>query len=119
MITRSLGVAGLLWMGSVVAANEVPWPEEEKAAMVAGCRSSIMDHTAQAFLERHNREHLPVGFRDKLRPVLEPYLASCDCAFDHLEKRWRFSYFTSQPSKASPALEALMAGPCAVDSSSS
>lgn len=88
------------------------WPLAEKAAAIAGCRSSIAENAERDYLKRHSLKELPVNFRQKTAGVMAPFLASCDCIFDELERQWTFEYFTSNQDKVPDQANELMRGQC-------
>jgi len=94
---------------------DVPrWPAGVKAAAIAGCRESIISHAEQDFLKRNNLTELPPRFRERSAQFMEPFLAVCNCSFDHMEKEWSAEYFTSHPSEANAkAQEMISKGECA------
>ena len=107
-------VLGLIYAEGASAADLAPWPVAEKAAAIAGCRLSIATHAEQDFLKRHQLKELPPNFRENTAPAMEPFLATCDCIFDHFEKLWSFDYFTAHQDLVGAMLDELVAGECAV-----
>jgi hypothetical protein len=119
--TRTLGVmklpallVPLLAVSSLSATEITPWPPQHKAAAIAGCRASIADHTERDYLKRSQLKELPADFREKAAPAMEPFLAVCDCMFDHFERMWTFEYYVSHPYEVQAQLKELMTGACAV-----
>ena len=94
-------------------ADVPPWPAEIKAVAIAGCRESIFSHAEQDFLKRNNLTELPPRFRERSAPVIEPFLAICNCSFDRMEREWTAEYFTSHPSEALAKAQELATGECA------
>lgn len=99
---------------SARAAGLAPWPAEGKAAAIAGCRLSITVAAERDYMKRANLKELPAGFREKVAPTMEPFLASCDCLMSELEKRWSFQDFSTRQSDVQPIVKEVMAGACAV-----
>ncbi len=100
------------------AADPPPWPAAEKAQAIAGCRLSIIDNAERDYLKRHNLTEPPPNFRETIAPAIEPFLATCNCLFDHLEKRWTYEYFVSHQDEAPPIVNELMKSECAAKASS-
>lgn len=89
------------------------WPAGTKETAIAACRESILQQSEQNFLKRNNLKELPPGFREKSAPVMEPFLAVCNCAMDRIEKQWSFEYFGSHQSEMIAKLNELTVGECA------
>ena len=96
------------------AADPEPWPAAGKAEAIAGCRLSITVNAERDYLARHNLTELPANFRERMMPVIEPFLASGDCLFGELEKRWTFDDFLARQSELPPIVNEIMTGVCAV-----
>ena len=112
---KLLALSVSLLLVSTLSATEVtPWPPEHKAAAIAGCRASIVDHTERDYLKRGQLKELPADFREKAAPAMEPFLAVCDCMFDHFEKMWTFDYYASHQDEVQAKLKELMTSACAV-----
>jgi hypothetical protein len=99
---------------SIFGTELLPWPAVEKNAVIAGCRKSISDKSEQDFITRHGLKELPPGYHAKTAALIEPYLATCDCAINSIEKSWSYEYFISHQPELPPLLNALTAGKCAV-----
>jgi hypothetical protein len=102
---------------SSFAADPEPWPAAAKAEAIAGCRLSITENAERDYLTPHNLTDLPQNFRESMAPAIEPFLASCDCLFGELEKRWTFDEFLARQSELPPIVNEIMTGVCAVDTS--
>jgi hypothetical protein len=89
------------------------WPAGTKEAAIDGCRESILQQTEQDFLKRSNLKELPPDLREKLVHAIEPFLAVCDCAINHIEREWSFEYFSSHRSEMLAELNKLTVGDCA------
>jgi hypothetical protein len=89
------------------------WPAGTKEAAIAGCRESLLQQTEKDLLKRSNLKELPPGFREKLVVEMEPFLAVCDCAMDHIEKERSFEYFASHQPEMLVRLNDLTIGECA------
>jgi hypothetical protein len=114
MKQRFFAVIGLAVFMSVSWAAELPpWPQAEKQAAIAGCRLSITTNAERDYLKRHNLKELPPDFRNKTAAAMEPFLASCNCMFEQLEKHWTFEYFMANQGKFPAKVNELMSGPCA------
>lgn len=109
-----LFLATLLFVPAVSATETTPWPPAHKAAAIAGCRASITDHAERDYLRRSQLTELPPDFRKKAAPAMEPFLAVCDCVYEHFEKVWTFEYYAAHQDEAMSKLKELMAGACAM-----
>ena len=89
------------------------WPAGTKEAAIAACRESLLQQNEQDFLKRNNLKEFPPGVREKLVQAIEPFLAVCDCAMNHIERERSFEYFRSHQSEMLTELQALTVGECA------
>jgi hypothetical protein len=73
----------------------IPWSQENVQAAIAGCKASILDHARKDYLTRHNltESQLPPDFRERITPVIGPYLRICDCTITALSKEVPFERF--------------------------
>jgi hypothetical protein len=110
----SFYAAALVIVPTSSATEPTPWPPEHKAAAIAGCRASIADLAERDYLKRSQLTELPPDFREKAAPAMEPFLAVCNCVYDHFERLWTFEYYVSHHSEVTLKLTELTAGACAV-----
>lgn len=108
-------LAILLFAPTLSATEPARWQPELKAAAVAGCRASISYHAERDYLKRSQATELPPDFREKAAPVMEPYLAVCDCVYEEFEKMWTYEYYAAHQDEAKSKLEELVTGTCAVE----
>ena len=98
-----------------LSATEVtPWPPDHKAAAIAGCRASIANNAKHDYLKRSQLTELPADFDERIAPVMEPFLAVCDCVYEHFESMWTFEYYESHQAEVLSKLKELMNGACRV-----
>lgn len=73
----------------------VPWSQELVQAAIAACRTSILNHTTRDYLARHNlaESQLPPDFQERIAPVLNPLLLTCDCTVARLSKEVPYEKF--------------------------
>ena len=107
-------LAALLFVTTLSATELTPWPPDHKAAAIAGCRASIADHAERDYLKRSHLTELPPDFREKAAPAMEPFLAVCDCMYEHFEKMWTFEYYSSHQDEVESTIKELITGECAV-----
>ena len=106
-----------LLAASLVAASDIPfWPVAEKQAAIARCRLSIISQAEQDYLKRHNLKEVPSGFRERIQPAIEPYLATCDCALGEMEKEWSFEYFMTHQPEVPAKISQIVRTVCAIPS---
>jgi hypothetical protein len=106
--------AALLTVPSSMAQYDVPvWPPQVKLVAIAGCREAILSRAEQDYRKRHNLTETPPGFRQRIAPALEQFLATCNCVFDRLEQEWSFEYFTFHREEALERMKNISNGPCA------
>jgi hypothetical protein len=89
------------------AATAKAWPPAEKSAAIAGCRLSIIESAERDYVKRHKLKEPPANFREKTAGAMEPFLATCDCFFDELEKQWSYDFFMSNQDKVPSKMQEL------------
>ena len=90
-----------------------PWPAGFKAAAVASCRDQIVARAEQDYMKRHNLKEVPDGFRQRIVPAIEPFLAVCNCSLDTLEKEFSADSLIKPAADVDARLRALQSGECA------
>ena len=112
-------LAAVVWATGAHGVTDVPsaWPAHEKIAAVAGCRVSITNNATSDYLARNKLkpENLPKDFNARMAPVLEPYLATCDCVIAALERQFPIEAFKQRTTELQQRAQALgsRGGACA------
>ena len=86
------------------------WSQEQVQLAIAGCRASIVDHATRDYLARHNlaEGQLPANFKERIAPVVEPFLLTCDCAIAILSKEIPFERFQPNSPHVEERLKTLV-----------
>ena len=109
-----VSVAGM--SDALLAQSPGAWSAVERQSAIAACRHSMVARAEQGYMKRHNLQALPRGFREMIGPVIEPYLAICDCSVGEVEKRWSPSEFVSRQDEVQRVMEAtITSGACALN----
>ena len=89
----------------------VPWSQDSVKVSIAGCRASIIDNARRGYIARHNltEDQLPTDFNERIAPVVEPFLLTCDCTIAVLAKEMPFEDFQSQSPAVQKRLSELLA----------
>ena len=88
----------------------MPWSQEQVQAAIAGCRASIIDHAIRDYLARHNltQSRLPPDFKERIAPIVEPFLLTCDCTMGVLSKEVPFERFDPNSPQVQERLKTLV-----------
>ena len=108
---RIFALAAVAWASGAHGVESMPsaWPAHEKVAAVAGCRLSITNNATSDYLARHKLKpgDLPKDFNARMAPVLEPYLATCDCVIAALERQFPIEAFKQRTTELQQRAQAL------------
>lgn len=94
-----------------------PWAPESLQSAIQGCRASIADHATRDYLKRHQlqADQLPPDFRERILPVLEPFLRTCNCSIEILSREVSLETFRALGPEVQSRLKELVqpGGMCA------